>query len=64
MTTNVRGYLCCLLAKTLYYIILRNWQKHERGRSQCFLMELDDKKFCVGLLAPKTKYNQLFRLIG
>ena len=27
-------------------------------------MELDDKNFCVGFMAPKAKYNQVFRLIG
>ena len=27
-------------------------------------MEFDVKNFCVGLMAPKAKYNQVFRLIG
>ena len=47
-----------------YFTCIRNWQKHGRGRSHCFPMELEDKIFCGGFMAPKAKYNQVFRLIG
>ena len=60
----LKGHDLKIIYPVFHFTCIRNRQKHGRGRSQFFPMELDDKIFYVGLLAQKAKYNQVFRLIG